>query len=205
MLALKANIYMHMNDISANQAYLFIVYLICGVIIGVFFDIFRILRKSFKTSDFITYIEDIIFGILTGIFLIFMLFIFNNGELRFFIFLAMLLGMAIYLLTISKYFIKLSVNIIVIIKKLIIKIISILLYPIKKTVEILKKHVLKSILRPFRILTINIKNIKMTKETKAKNKLSKKDKIKTNKKNSSKKAKLTEKPKLFKVHKQLKK
>lgn len=71
-----------------NQIYLFAIYTICGVIIGLWFDIFRILRKSFKTSDIATYIEDIIFGTLTGIFLIAMLFIFNNGQLRFFIFVA---------------------------------------------------------------------------------------------------------------------
>ena len=71
-----------------NQIYLFAIYTICGVIIGLWFDIFRILRKAFKTSDIATYIEDILFGILTGIFLIAMLFIFNNGQLRFFIFVA---------------------------------------------------------------------------------------------------------------------
>ena len=38
-----------------------------GVIIGILFDFFRILRKSFKTPDFVTYIEDVIFWILTGL------------------------------------------------------------------------------------------------------------------------------------------
>ena len=70
----------------------FAIYILCGIFIGILFDIFRILRKSFKTPDFVTYIEDAIFGIITGIFLIFIIFIFNNGELRFYIFLALLLG-----------------------------------------------------------------------------------------------------------------
>ncbi len=48
-----------------NQAYLFLVFVINGFIIGFIFDFFRILRKSFKTSDFITYLEDICFWILT--------------------------------------------------------------------------------------------------------------------------------------------
>ena len=100
-----------MNTEILNQTYLFAIYFICGVIIGIFFDLFRILRKSFKTPDIITYIEDIIFGILTGIFLIFIIFVFNNGELRFYIFLALILGLSIYLLTISKYFIKFNVKI----------------------------------------------------------------------------------------------
>ena len=48
-----------MKNLTENQAYLFLIYCLCGIIIGIFFDIFRILRKSFKTNDFVTYIEDI--------------------------------------------------------------------------------------------------------------------------------------------------
>ena len=42
----------------ANQANLFLIFTINGILIGLLFDIFRILRKSFKTPDIITYIED---------------------------------------------------------------------------------------------------------------------------------------------------
>ena len=42
------------------QAYLFLIFTINGIIIVLFFDIFRILRKSFKTSDIITYLQDFI-------------------------------------------------------------------------------------------------------------------------------------------------
>ena len=38
-----------------NQAYLFLIFSLNGFIIGVLFDFFRILRKSFKTKDIITY------------------------------------------------------------------------------------------------------------------------------------------------------
>lgn len=175
-----------MEEIINNQAYLFVIYFICGIIIGIFFDLFRILRKSFKTSDFITYIEDIIFGILTGIFLIFMLFIFNNGQLRFYIFLAIILGLIIYMLTISKYFIKINVKIIVTIKQTIMKIISIILYPIKKLLDILKEYVLKALLKPFRILTINIKNIHISKNN-VKSHFKKKDRKKNKKDDKNKK------------------
>lgn len=148
-----------MNEVIANQAYLFLIYTISGILIGIFFDIFRILRKSFKTLDLFTYIEDFIFGIITGIFLIFMLFGFNGGQLRLYIFIAIILGLLIYMTTISKYFIKISVKIIVTIKNIITKIIYIIVYPIKKLILFIRKYILKFILKPFRILTINIKNI----------------------------------------------
>lgn len=159
-----------MDTAIVNQAYLFGIYAICGIVIGILFDLFRILRQSFKTPDIITYIEDIIFGILTGIFLIFMIFVFNNGELRFYIFFALILGISIYLLTISKYFIKFNVKIITTIKNIIIKVFSLILYPI----VMIKNFILKLVLRPFRILTININNVIKTKKSKIKTKKIKK-------------------------------
>ena len=35
----------------ANQANLFLIFTINGILIGLLFDIFRILRKKFKTSN----------------------------------------------------------------------------------------------------------------------------------------------------------
>lgn len=141
-----------------NQIYLFAIYMLCGIVIGIGFDIFRVLRKSFRTSDMVTYIEDILFGILTGIFLIIMLFIFNNGQLRFFIFVAIFLGLLLYLLTISKYFIKINVIILAFIKKLV----HMMLYPIQKLYKIITK--------PFYFLIINLKKLHIRKSKKLSNK-----------------------------------
>ena len=143
---------------AINQAYLFGIYSICGIIIGIFFDLFRILRRSFKTPDIVTYIEDIIF-------------VFNNGELRLYIFFAIILGIAIYLLTISKFFIKINVKILITLKNFIKKILLILVYPLR----LFKNIICKTILKPFRILTININNVLKAKKMK-KNKKTTEDK-----------------------------
>ena len=105
-----------------NQGQLFLVFIINGIIIGIFFDLFRILRKSFKTSNFITYIEDFLFWILTGFSILFTLFKFNNGEIRLYMFLAIVIGILIYMIIFSSYIIKVNVSIIIIIKKIIKKI-----------------------------------------------------------------------------------
>lgn len=89
-----------------NQAYAFIVFILNGFLIGLLFDIFRIFRKSFKTPDFITCLEDFIFWIITGLLLLYSIFKFNNGELRIYIFLGVILGAAIYMLIFSKFFYK---------------------------------------------------------------------------------------------------
>ena len=131
---------------AGNQTYLFIVFTIVGIIIGVLFDIFRILRKSFKTKDIVTYIEDILFWILTGSIILFSMYKFSNGELRFFMIIGIIMGTLMYMITFSKYVIKISVFIINIIKKSIV-------YPIKVIEKILKKI----IIRPIFFICINFK------------------------------------------------
>ena len=131
---------------AGNQTYLFIVFTIVGIIIGILFDIFRILRKSFKTNDIVTYIEDFLFWILTGIIILFSMYKFSNGELRFFMIVGIIIGTLMYMITFSKYIIKISVFIINIIKRIII-------YPF----NIMKKILKKIIFRPIFIICINFK------------------------------------------------
>lgn len=95
---------------SINQLYTLFVFILSGAVIGILFDLFRILRKSFKTPDIITYIEDILFWILTGLFLLYIIFKYSFGQLRIYMFVSLIIGIIIYFLTISKYFIKLNVK-----------------------------------------------------------------------------------------------
>lgn len=101
-----------------NQAFLFLIFTLDGLIIGLLFDFFRILRKSFKTPNFVTYIEDILFWILTGFLVLYSIFTFNNGEIRFFIFLGIGIGIILYMLIFSNFIIKINVTIIGILKKM---------------------------------------------------------------------------------------
>lgn len=139
----------------SNQAYLFLIFVVNGILIGILFDIFRILRKTFKTTDFITYIEDIIFWILTGILTLYFIFYYNNGEIRLYIFAGILLGTLIYMLTISKYFIQYSVSIITYVKTIVLYIFKIILYPFNIVIKILKKI----LFRPISFIFVNISTI----------------------------------------------
>ena len=40
-----------------NQLFCLLIFILTGLVIGILFDIFRILRKSFKVPDIITYIK----------------------------------------------------------------------------------------------------------------------------------------------------
>ena len=145
---------------TINQLQLFIVFMANGILIGLFFDAFRILRKSFKHQDILIYFQDILFWIITGVILIYSTFIFNDGEFRTYLFLGVFLGFFIYLFTISKWIIKINVSIILSLKKIIGKILKILLIPIKYLIMTIRKIFLK----PITFFVINLKRKTTKKE-----------------------------------------
>ena len=149
---------------AGNQAYLFMAFTIVGMLIGVLFDIFRILRKNIKTNDFITYIEDIVFWIITGMIIIYSMYIFSDGELRFFMIAGIIIGAIIYLLTISEYIIKISMFLISFLKKLIaipVKItnnlIILLTRLVKRLLSPIQHLLIKIFFRPIFIICINFR------------------------------------------------
>lgn len=123
-----------------NQVLTFIVFILNGFLIGLLFDIFRVLRKNFKTPDSITYLQDILFWLLSGIMIIFTIIKFNNGEIRMFIFLGIFLGFSVYMLLFSKLFIKVSTYILNFFKKTFNVIIII---PLTNIAAFLRKYIWK--------------------------------------------------------------
>ena len=103
---------------AQNQAYLFLVFSLTGVAIGILFDSFRILRRTFKTSNIITYIEDVLYWILTGLLILYNIWYFNNGEIRIYMFLGIILGVLIYMSTLSSILIRIFTKILLIIKNI---------------------------------------------------------------------------------------
>ena len=127
----------------------FIYFIITGMLLGIIFDIFRILRRSFKTSDIITNIQDILFGLITGVIILSSVFLFNNGELRLHLFIGIGFGILIYMLLISNYFIKINVAIINFIKKIMIL--------FTKPIIILLKFIKRLFFKPISFICINFK------------------------------------------------
>jgi len=117
---------------AQNQAYLFLVFSLTGVIIGILFDFFRILRRTIKTSNIITYMEDVLFWILTGLLVLYNIWYFNNGEIRIFMFLGIILGVLIYMSTLSSILIT-------IFSKILETIIKVLELPFKTIIAIFRK------------------------------------------------------------------
>ena len=135
-----------MADSLPMQLYSLLIFTVSGIVIGIFFDIFRILRKSFRTSNIVTYIEDFLFWLISGLFFLYILLKYNNGQIRNYVIIGLILGIIIYMLTISKFFIKINIRIIEMLKK-------ILVYPLILSGKII---------RPISFIVINIrKNCKI--------------------------------------------
>ena len=150
-----------------NQLISFCYFIIIGIILSIIFDIFRILRRTIKTSDIVTNIQDVLFCVITGVIILFSIFYFNNGELRFYIFLGVIIGITFYMLFISKYFIKINVIIINFIKKI--------LYLLIKPFIFILNFTKKLIFKPISFIIINMKCFTIKNLQKIK-KVTKKDK-----------------------------
>ena len=141
-----------------NQAYLFLVFSLTGVEIGILFDFFRILRRTIKTGNIVTYIQDILFWILTGILVLYNIWYFNNGEIRIYMFLGIIIGTLIYMSTLSNISVKLFTKIL----SMIIKALEI---PFKTIITIFRKIITTILL----LFTKNAKKIKIKKGNFVKN------------------------------------
>ena len=156
---------MYANNLE--QLISFLYFIIIGIIISVIFDIFRIFRRTIKTSDLITNIQDILFCIISVTIILLSIFWFNKGELRLYIFIGIAFGISFYMIFISKYFIKINVAIINFIKKVI--------YLLFKPFIILFNFTKKLFFKPISFIIINLKYFTIKSFFKIK-KITKKDK-----------------------------
>lgn len=116
-----------------SQEEVFLLFFIIGIIIGLIFDFFKVLRKSFRTKDIVTFIEDLLFLFISGSLIIFGIIKLNSGEVRFYLFLGIFFGILIYSLTISKLyviilyeFVRICKNIVMFFAKIFFKLLQIL-------------------------------------------------------------------------------
>ena len=114
-------------------------FLLIGIFIGIIFDFFRSLRKKVKTSDSLTYIQDTIFFIISGVLILYSMYKFNSGEVRLYIFIGILLGILLYFCILSKYVMRIFVIVIEILEMILNKIFSPIIIIINFLLKISKR------------------------------------------------------------------
>lgn len=89
--------YLHITDIfSMIQA------LLTGAVIGIYYDVFRFVRRIFRFSSFSVAIQDIVFWITSAVLVFFICIKLNGGYLRIYFIIFALAGWFIYFRTVGK-------------------------------------------------------------------------------------------------------
>ncbi len=77
-----------------------------GIASAFIFDLFRIRRRTIKACRYLVYAEDIIYWTLLALLIFVFVYFINEGEIRGYIFIGMILGATVYFLTASRFVIR---------------------------------------------------------------------------------------------------
>jgi spore cortex biosynthesis protein YabQ len=98
---------------SLNNQFLTMALMIgCGLGLGIFFDIYRVISSKLDLKHWVIAILDLIYGLVAAVAVFRVLYYSNYGQLRFFIFLALLLGIYLYYQLFSNIIIRIVVKVI---------------------------------------------------------------------------------------------
>ena len=128
-----------MNVTVADQTFIFLSCIACGIIIGLLFDLFRIIRRIIPTNEYITFLQDIIYWLIASVIVFAFILNFNNGDLRWYEFVGVFLGAGMYLLTVSTVIIETSIFILQFIFKILSLILKIISVPLMFIYRLIKK------------------------------------------------------------------
>lgn len=101
-----------MGTSIANEVYVFLGMVCLGVCQGLLFDVFRIFRRVAKPGVVAVNISDMLFWVVSAVLIAGGFLFFNNGQLRWHVFLGLFLGAVFYFLLLSRYIILAAVKII---------------------------------------------------------------------------------------------
>ncbi len=95
-----------MGDFIWKEIDIFIQSAYYGILLGLSYDVLRILRRILKHKNIVVYIEDYIFWVIWGIMIFALLFSQNDGIVRGYVFVAIVIGGFLYLKAFSHFLVK---------------------------------------------------------------------------------------------------
>jgi len=115
----------------SNQAYVFLATMLAGVIIGFFYDCCRVIRIMIKAGVFVTGILDLLFWVIIGTLSFLVIFYVNDGNVRVFTIMGFVIGWILYVLSISRFVMKVLLWIYETLARVINWLINIILWPFR--------------------------------------------------------------------------
>jgi len=118
-----------------GQAWLFLSTIVVGAAIGLFYDAFRVLRKTARHNGLAVQLEDLIFWLAaTGLTFYYMLHR-NYGEIRLFSLVGVAVGALLYFATVSRWVVVVFVTVVNYILRVIAAVVRIILVPVRLVVS----------------------------------------------------------------------
>jgi spore cortex biosynthesis protein YabQ len=112
-----------------NQVRLITFSLLAGMMTGVFFDIYRLIRGFENPNKFMTVIQDFLFWVLTSIVVFIFLMYTNEGYINFYVYVCLIIGVYLYLKGLSRVFINVQYKILKFNGKIFRVVLNAILYP----------------------------------------------------------------------------
>ena len=128
-----------------------------GFIMGIFYDLFRIVRISISKSKIATVFSDILYCIFLGFSLMLFCLTVNEGEIRLYLLLGSLAGFFVYYFSLGVIIFSFSEKLITLIKKIIGSVFNVISYPFRFVFGKLRK-LLNNLSAKSHKNTKNIKN-----------------------------------------------
>lgn len=123
------------------QSVLFAVFFILGMVCALVFDTFRVSERFVRSNMLVSVLKDIVFWLVVTVLMFAICLKFNNGEIRFFMFVGVFAGALLYFNTLSRYVMNILYFIINIIKNVLGFVFKILLMPLKFILKLVNKPV----------------------------------------------------------------
>ncbi len=120
-----------MNDAIMIELRFFLTSMLWGILLLIIYDLLRILRRVVKYNTFFIAIQDILYWVICSVLIFLMMYRQNNGIIRGFSILAMLIGMLVYHAVISDFLVNVISGILNKIISIIGKLITLIFKPIK--------------------------------------------------------------------------
>lgn len=123
----------------SHQLKLVIFSFLSGVLTGILFDVYRIIRGFEGTNKILTFIEDMLFWIFSSIVVFIFLLFTNYAYIGFYVYLLIALGIYVYLKLLSKVILDIEYKILKTMGKLLRISKNILLFPVDFLVYTIKR------------------------------------------------------------------
>lgn len=117
--------------IVTTQGDVFLISMIYGAALSLIYDMIRSFRRVVSHSNFVIAVEDFLYWIFWACAIISMIYTYNNGDLRSYVILGLILGACLYYLLFSRLILFLLTFILKKISRFLHFILSILIKPVK--------------------------------------------------------------------------